>query len=86
VRGRNNFERDLPLTSFLLLIFRETGVRNGEPHFCFLFETFSELKLEEWQKTSIAFLFRRGFGFMEGRVEEWRTSFSLLCVFAKCYS
>ncbi|WP_292389443.1 hypothetical protein [Methanosarcina sp. UBA5] len=49
-------------------------------------ETSSELKLEEWQKTSITFLFRRGFGFVEVRVEEWRTSFSLLYFFAKCYS
>ncbi|MGB9940666.1 hypothetical protein [Methanosarcina sp.] len=50
VRGKNSLERDLPLTSLLLLIFRESGVRNGEPHFRFLFETSPELKLEEWQK------------------------------------
>ncbi|MDY0129736.1 MAG: hypothetical protein RBR63_06075 [Methanosarcina vacuolata] len=49
-------------------------------------ETSSELKLEEWQKTSIASSLRRGFGFVEGRVEEWRTSYTLLCIFAKCYS
>ncbi|WP_292372589.1 hypothetical protein [Methanosarcina sp. UBA411] len=69
----------------MLLIFREHGVRNGEPHFRSLLETSSELKIEEWQKPQYI-LFEWDFVFVEGRVEEWRTSFPLLYVFAKCYS